>query len=157
MSSDALRPIEEFLKEQNDPTELISFKQLRQADLHSIVARQAIGESVKLTVLLHEWGKVTEPYPAYYGMVDLQDIETWRAFGQALYTRNLRGFKGSTDVNEGIVKTARYAPENFWYFNNGVAPLPEREGEFKDAIIINFTYRSSKNVFFFIAILFKHR
>jgi hypothetical protein len=59
MSSDALRPIEEFLKEQNDPTELISFKQLRQADLHSIVARQAIGESVKLTVLLHEWGKVT--------------------------------------------------------------------------------------------------
>jgi AIPR protein len=126
MSSDALRPIEEFLKEQNDPTELISFKQLRQADLHSIVARQAIGESVKLTVLLHEWGKVTEPYPAYYGMVDLQDIETWRAFGQALYTRNLRGFKGSTDVNEGIVKTARYAPENFWYFNNGITILCDK-------------------------------
>jgi hypothetical protein len=54
MSPDALRPIEEFLEEQNDPTELISFKQLRQADLHAIVARQAIGESVKLTVLLHE-------------------------------------------------------------------------------------------------------
>ncbi len=116
MSSEALRPIEEFLEEQNDPTELISFKQFRQADLHSVVARQAIGESVKLTVLLHEWGKVTEPYSAYYGMVDLQDIETWRAFGQALYARNLRGFKGSTDVNEGIVKTARFAPENFWYF-----------------------------------------
>jgi len=51
------------------------FKQLRQADLHSIVARQAIGESVKLTVLLHGWVS-HEPYPAYYGMVDLQDIET---------------------------------------------------------------------------------
>jgi hypothetical protein len=126
MSSDALRPIEDFLREQNDPTALISFKQLRQADLYAIVARQAIGESVKLTVLLHEWGKVTEPYPAYYGMVDLQDIETWRAFGQALYTRNLRGFKGNTDVNEGIVKTARFAPENFWYFNNGITILCDK-------------------------------
>ena len=126
MSVEALRPIDDFLEEQNDPTELISFKQLRQADLHSIVARQAIGESVKLTVLLHEWGKVIEPYPAYYGMVDLQDIENWRQFGSALYARNLRGFKGSTDVNEGIVKTARFAPENFWYFNNGITILCDK-------------------------------
>jgi hypothetical protein len=126
LSGEALRPIEDFLKEQNDPTELISFQQLRQADLHAIVARQAAGESVKLTVLLHEWGKVTEPFLAYYGMVDLQDISTWKEFGQSLYHRNLRGFKGSTDVNEAIVKTVRFFPENFWYFNNGITILCER-------------------------------
>jgi hypothetical protein len=126
LSAEALRSIEEFLGEQNDPTELISFQQLRQADLHAIVARQAAGESVKLTILLHEWGKVTEPFLAYYGQVDLQDIGTWKQFGQSLYHRNLRGFKGSTDVNEAIVKTARFAPEHFWYFNNGITILCEK-------------------------------
>jgi hypothetical protein len=126
LSSDALRPIQDFLDEQNDPTELISFKPLRQADLYAIIARKATGDSVKLTILLHEWGKVIEPYPAYYGMVDLQDIEEWRQFGQALYARNLRGFKGSTDINEGIVKTARFAPENFWYFNNGITIICDK-------------------------------
>jgi hypothetical protein len=125
LSAEALRPIEDFLREQNDPTELITFQPLRQADLHNVVARQAVGESVKLTILLHEWGKVTEPFLAYYGMVDLQDIGTWKQFGQSLYHRNLRGFKGSTDVNEAIVKTARSAPENFWYFNNGITILCE--------------------------------
>ena len=123
VSTEALRPIELFLEEQNDPTELIRFQPLRQADLHGIVARQAVGESVKLTVLLHEWGKVTDPFLAYYGMIDLQDIGTWKEFGQSLYIRNLRGFKGSTDVNEAIVKTAKTAPEHFWYFNNGITIL----------------------------------
>ncbi|HXC48267.1 MAG TPA: AIPR family protein [Candidatus Sulfotelmatobacter sp.] len=126
LSVEALRPINDFLNEQNDPTELISFQPLHQADLHGVVARQAAGESVKLTVLLHEWGKVTEPFLAYYGMVDLQDIGTWKQFGQSLYHRNLRGFKGSTDVNEAIVKTARSAPEHFWYFNNGITILCEK-------------------------------
>lgn len=126
ISDDASRPIKNFLDEQNDPTELIEFRPLRQADLHSIVARQAVGESVKLTILLHEWGKVTEPYLAYYGMVNLQDIGAWKQFGQSLYHRNLRGFKGSTDVNEGIIKTARFAPDNFWYFNNGITIICEK-------------------------------
>jgi hypothetical protein len=126
LSVEALRPINDFLKEQNDPTELISFQPLRQADLHAVVARQAVGESVKLTILLHEWGKVTEPFLAYYGMVDLQDIATWKQFGQSLYHRNLRGFKGSTDVNEAIVRTARSAPDHFWYFNNGITILCEK-------------------------------
>ena len=30
------------------------------------------------------------------------------------------------DVNEGIVKTARFAPENFWYFNNGITILCDK-------------------------------
>jgi hypothetical protein len=120
LATDARRPLDDLLKEQNDPTELISIRPLRQADLHAIVAQQAVGDSVKLKVLLREWGIVTDPYLAYYGMVDLQDIGKWKEFGQSLYHRNLRGFKGSTDVNEGIVKTARFAPDNFFYFNNGI-------------------------------------
>jgi hypothetical protein len=122
----ARRPLDDLLEEQNDPTELISVRALRQADLHAIVAHQATGDSVKLEVLLREWGIVTEPYLAYYGMVDLEDIGKWKEFGQSLYHRNLRGFKGSTDVNEGIVKTARFAPDNFWYFNNGITILCEK-------------------------------
>jgi len=82
--------------------------------------------AAKNTREANEWGKVAEPFLAYYGMVDLQDIGTWKQFGQSLYHRNLRGFKGSTDVNEAIVKTARSAPEHFWYFNNGITILCEK-------------------------------
>lgn len=126
LSEEARRPLEDLLKEQNDPSELISFRPLRQKDLHSIVAKKATGDSVNLTVQLHEWGMITEPYLAYYGQVDLEDIGNWKEFGQSLYHRNLRGFKGSTDVNEGIISTAISNPLHFWYFNNGITILCDK-------------------------------
>jgi hypothetical protein len=48
---------------------------------------------------------------------------TWGQFGDHLYHKNLRGFKGNADVNEGIVSTIRNVPENFLYFNKGITIL----------------------------------
>ena len=126
ISNESRRPLDDFLEEQNDPSELISFRPLRQKDLHSIVAKKATGDSVNLTVQLHEWGMITEPYLAYYGQIDLEDIGNWKEFGQSLYHRNLRGFKGNTDVNEDIVRTAVFTPHHFWYFNNGITILCDK-------------------------------
>jgi hypothetical protein len=114
------RPLDELLAALNDPVELVGLRTLRQVDLHQIVAQQAIGESIKLQVMLKEWGSVKEPYMAFYGQVDLKDIATWGKYGQHLYAKNIRGFKGSTDVNEGIINTIKASPQHFWYFNNGV-------------------------------------
>jgi len=38
---------------------------------------------------------------------------------------NIRGFKGSTDVNDAIISTLNSAPEKFLYFNNGITLLCE--------------------------------
>ena len=46
-----------------------------------------------------------------------------------MYTRltakNLRQFKGLTEVNESISKTLTANAERFWYFNNGITILCE--------------------------------
>jgi hypothetical protein len=127
LADQARRPIDDLLEEENSVDELITFRPLRQADIYAMVAQKALGDkSVKLRIMLREWGRITEPYVAYYGQVDLEEIAGWKVHGQNLYVRNLRGFKGSTDVNEGIVHTAKYAPDNFWYFNNGITILCDR-------------------------------
>jgi hypothetical protein len=123
MSPEASKPINELLEELNDEEDLVSLVVLRQKELHTIVAQHALGESVDFTVMLHEYGPVREPYRAYYGQVDAADIVTWGKFGDHLYHKNIRGFKGNTDVNEGIVATIKSSPENLLYFNNGITIL----------------------------------
>jgi hypothetical protein len=40
--------------------------------------------------------------------------------GTRLFARNIRGFLGSTKINEGMRDTLRREPEYFWYYNNGI-------------------------------------
>lgn len=37
-----------------------------------------------------------------------------------IFARNVRGFQGSTEVNDSIAETLNHHPGFFWYFNNGV-------------------------------------
>jgi hypothetical protein len=112
-----------MLQDLNDDGDLVSLQVLKQKELHDIVEQRALGESVDVTVMLHEYGMVRDPYKAYYGQVDASDIVSWRKFGDHLYHENIRGFKGSTEVNDAIVATLRDAPDKFLYFNNGITFL----------------------------------
>ena len=103
LSADAAKPLDQLLQELNDDGDLVSLQVLRQKELHDIVEQRALGESVDLTVMLHEYGIVRDPYKAYYGQVDVTDIVSWGKFGDHLYQKNIRGFKGATDVKEAIV------------------------------------------------------
>jgi hypothetical protein len=40
--------------------------------------------------------------------------------GVRLFSRNIRGFLGNTDINRGMKVTLDKQPGNFWYYNNGV-------------------------------------
>ena len=126
LSTDARRPLDDLLEDLNDPTELVSLQVLSQSELHAAIARQALGESVTMEIMLQDYGHIGEPYDAFYGQVDVSDIASWEQYGQALTNKNLRGFKGNTDVNEGIATTLRTSPEKFWYFNNGITIISER-------------------------------
>ena len=123
LSTEAMEPINQLLGELNDDGDMASLQVLRQKELHDIVERGAMGSSVDLEIMLHEYGKVSEPYKAYYGQVDVSDITSWGKFGDRLYHKNIRSFKGSTEVNDAIVSTIRDAPDNFLYFNNGITLL----------------------------------
>src|SRR5579863_5888224 len=123
VSVEAQKPLDQLLDELNDDADLVSLQVLKQKELHDVVEQRALGESVDLTIMLHEYGIVREPFKAYYGQIDVSDIVAWGKFGNHLYHKNIRGFKGSTDVNDAIVATVKDAPDNFLYFNNGITLL----------------------------------
>ncbi len=123
LSAEVNKPMADLLVELNDDGDLVSLQLLRQKELHDVVEKLALGDSVDLAVLLREYGVVHEPFKAYYGQVDASDILSWSKFGNKLYHKNIRGFKGNTDVNEAIVKTLKDSPDNFLYFNNGITLL----------------------------------
>ena len=126
LSTEVQGPLDELIEALNDTSELVRLRVLKQSDLHSIVAQRALGESIRLEIMLKEWGQVREPFEAYYGQVDLKDIATWGKYGSYLYAKNIRSFKGNTDVNEGIINTVRGNPQHFWYFNNGITVVASK-------------------------------
>lgn len=123
LATEVKQPLEQLLRELNDDGDFVSLEVLRQKELHDVVEQLALGASVDFTVMLHEYGIIREPYKAYYGQVDVADISTWGKFGDRLYHKNIRGFKGSTEVNDSIVATVKDSPDNFLYFNNGITLL----------------------------------
>lgn len=127
LSSHVSQDVSQFLKEMNDPTEVFSLGSFNQASIYNSIAAHAQRHSINLEIMLHDWGHIEEPHPAYYGQVDAACIaQWWKEHGRSLFARNIRSFKGSTDVNESIAATLRDDPEHFWYFNNGITILCRR-------------------------------
>ncbi len=125
LSVEARSPLNDLLGEMNSPSEVMSLRTLNQGELHTIVASGAAGDAVDLEVMLHQWGMLQKPYLAYYGQVAVTDIASWGQFGNRLTAKNLRQFKGLTEVNDSIAKTLAQNSERFWYFNNGITIVCE--------------------------------
>jgi AIPR protein len=124
LSTHAQRPLNDLLNEVNDASNMVSTVIFTQTELHRAVVAEAEGDSIKLEVLLSEWGQCKQPYASYYGQVEAADIGLWwKDHQQALFAKNLRKFTGSTEVNEAIKDTLKIGPEKFWYFNNGITIL----------------------------------
>ena len=125
LSDDARRPLDDLVTEMNSPTEMMGLQILGQAALHEIVAKGVSPGTVDLEIMLQDWGMLEKPCLAYYGKVAVEDVATWGLKGTELTSKNLRQFRGLTEVNEGISKTLSTTPELFWYFNNGITVLCE--------------------------------
>jgi hypothetical protein len=65
LSAEVSAPLTQLLADLNDVTDSVSLQVLKQKELHDIVEEGAMGASVDLTVMLNEFGKVTDPYLAY--------------------------------------------------------------------------------------------
>lgn len=81
-------------------------------------------------VTLYEYGQIKDPFYAVYGQVSSAEIASWyQQYGQQLLARNLRKFKGDTEVNLSIKKTLISDPGKFWYYNNGITVLCDSIGK----------------------------
>jgi hypothetical protein len=119
------KDINDFLEELNDPHPIVTKDIFDQGKIYHFLSLDSLGENIKISDLkIHDWGLCESPYLAYYGQAELDQIaKIFEDNGKNLFAKNLRHFKGSTDVNDQIISTLSEKPENFWYFNNGITVL----------------------------------
>jgi hypothetical protein len=127
LSRHAVRVFEDLQADLNDPVELVTWRHLRQEDIHRFVSGQLAAQGISFDVLLYEWGVTSDPFAAYYGQVNATDVAEWLGIhGPQLFAKNLRKLIPDSDVNESIVQSVLTMPERFWYLNNGVTALCDR-------------------------------
>lgn len=124
LSSEVQAAVEEYVTDQNDTSELMFLRVLKQGELHRAVASGLAGAPVSAEVQLHGWAQVKDPHMAVYGRVCATDVAAWmKTNGSRLFEKNLRQFLGTSPVNQDIVDTLLKRPEYFWYFNNGITAV----------------------------------
>lgn len=132
LAEHAQRLIRDLLEEMNSTGEeeieqLVEFDRLNQGKIYSSFALSMGDSPIDIEIGLSEWGKVDEPYKAYYGMVSAKEIaKWWRDYERKLFNKNIRQVLGSTDVNDEIEQTLIHHSENFWYYNNGITIIAKK-------------------------------
>lgn len=123
----ARRPIQELLSQVNedDLTELLLFTEYKLQDIYDYLANGQNNDNIILDdVILSNWGIVEAPYKAYYGTIPVAAIGEWyNQYGNKLFAKNIRYYKGSTEVNKGIKNVLKNEPDKFFYYNNGIKLL----------------------------------
>jgi hypothetical protein len=98
--------------------------------LHDIQLAANALAPIESEIELNDFGHVPGPYRAFYGRLSAKRLaELGVEHSDALVERNIRRFKGSTDVNDGLTATLKDEPHHFFYFNNGVTFLCESMSE----------------------------
>ena len=121
-----LRPISQLMKKTNDEiSTILLFDEFNFKDIYSFLANGQEQPGINLDdVILSNWGKVDAPFVSYYGTISAATVGEWyKNFGNALFAKNIRFYKGNTDVNEGMKKVLLQEPEKFYYYNNGIKLL----------------------------------
>lgn len=139
----AFRPITELLGQVNeeDTTDLLVFTECKLQDIYEYLANGQNSDNIMLDdVLLNNWGVVDSPFKAYYGTIPVSAVGEWyNQYGNRLFAKNIRYYKGSTEVNQGIKEMLKKSPENFFYYNNGVKILCKK-------IIKKAVYSTSRDI-----------
>lgn len=116
----------DLLSEINDAGEILSYRHINQSHLYQSLTDD-LDSPISANITIRNWGKVQEPYYAIYGQVSAADLaDLWKNNKDRIFTKNLRGSLGDTDVNNEIKQTLSEHSELFWYFNNGVTAIADK-------------------------------
>lgn len=121
-----LRPISQLMGKTNDEiSTILLFDELNFKKIYAFLANGQEQQGINIDdVILSNWGKVDVPIVSYYGTISAATVGEWyKNFGNALFAKNIRFYKGNTDVNEGMKKVLLQEPEKFYYYNNGIKLL----------------------------------
>jgi len=92
--------------------------------LHDLHLDGLAAPRIDADIELFDYGHTRAPYRAFYGRIAAKRLaELWLTYNDHLVERNIRRFKGSTTVNEGLSETIQQEAKHFFYFNNGVTFL----------------------------------
>ena len=79
-----------------------------------------VGQGIKTSGPLTRYDSRTNVDAWVFSMTGQDVADLYQRAGVRLFARNIRGFLGSTKINEGMQETIRSEPEYFWYYNNGI-------------------------------------
>lgn len=127
LSEPATSAMAGLVSELNDTAELVEFSPMNQSAVYASIPLNSGHPEITLEIGLSQWGKIDDPYTAYFGIVQGEEIgKWWVANGDKLLDKNLRYSLGRTDVNEEVRATLHSNPEHFWYFNNGITLIAKK-------------------------------
>ena len=126
IDADIQDKIDDFVRSQNDTSELFFFSAITQRELFQHFVHEAAPPQINLTVRLTHYGLVESPLRAVYGQISAVDVANWyRSYGNNLFAGNIRNFLGSSEVNTAISETLKSGAELFWFYNNGITIIAE--------------------------------
>lgn len=127
VSNDVRRLFDDLLEEMNQDGEILILTVWGLDELRAQLALETGGTRVDLMgVGIENYGYITEPYLAYYGVIEGTMLREWyEQHGEVLFSQNIRKALGPTAVNDSLAETINEEPEKFWYYNNGVTILCE--------------------------------
>lgn len=126
LAEHATRRINDLLAEMNNTGEdsqeqIVTYKRMFQGKVYKSLAKNSGDDPINLEINLTNWGMVSEPYKAFYGVVTGDEIANWWEEHEIkLFEKNIRQVLGVTDVNSEIENTISLDQSKFWYFNNGI-------------------------------------
>ncbi len=125
ISKKSRRCLDDIIKDFNEnDDDSFSYEVFDKPEAYRCAVENANQIKIEAEFNLSNWGKVDDPYTAFYGSVSALDLaKLWLKHKNKLFAKNLRDFIGQTKANDEITQTLKNDPTSFWYFNNGVTVL----------------------------------
>lgn len=125
LSTDVQKDVDNFIDELNDTSDVIESIIINQKVLYDTISGGADVSPINIDDIdLRDWGRLDTPYLTYYGHINANVIASWwEQYGNRLFAKNIRYYRGSSETNDGMIKTLTDTPKDFWYFNNGIKIL----------------------------------
>ena len=104
--------------------ELLLAEVIKLSEIYESLSNATANQDIMFDdMILSDWGVMHdgEKDRGYYGMIEASTVAAWwQKYGNKLLAKNIRFFKGDTEVNNGILKCIQENPEEFCYYNNGI-------------------------------------
>ena len=86
----------------------------------SIGLEMESGRGISVDGIHQRYDQKTEIESWIFSMAGQSIASIYEKAGTRIFARNVRGFLGSTDINQSMEDTLGKEPQFFWYYNNGI-------------------------------------